>query len=74
LRDVGKRTIKALLAGGPNAQVVAKDLIFDVSGRPLDDKLVELTAGRIARLRATDEAQEGIAAFLEKRKPRWVKN
>jgi methylglutaconyl-CoA hydratase len=74
LHDVGKRTIKALLAGGPNAQVAAKELIFDVSGRPLDDKLVELTAGRIARLRATDEAQEGIAAFLEKRKPRWVKN
>ena len=30
------------------------------------------TASRIARVRASDEAQEGIAAFFEKRKPGWV--
>ncbi len=73
LHDVGRRMISAVLAGGPNAQVAAKELILEVSGRTLDDDLVELTAERIAQLRTSDEAQEGIAAFLEKRKPRWVK-
>lgn len=74
LQDVGRRTIAALLAGGPNAQVAAKELVFEVAGRPLDDNLVEHTAHRIAHLRVSNEAQEGIAAFLDKRKPRWVKS
>ncbi len=74
LHDVGRRMIKELLVGGPTAQVAAKDLIFEVSGRPLDDTLSEQTAERIAHLRTSGEAQEGIAAFLEKRKPRWVKS
>ena len=73
LRDIGRRVIKALLRGGPNAQVAAKDLILTISGRPLDD-LAEETAKRIARLRVSEEGREGIAAFLEKRKPRWLKD
>jgi methylglutaconyl-CoA hydratase len=72
LRDIGRRVIKALLRGGPNAQVAAKDLILTISGRPLDD-LAEETAKRIARLRVSEEGREGIAAFLEKRKPGWLK-
>ena len=74
LHDVGRRTILALLAGGPNAQVAAKELIFEISGQPLDDNLSKQTAERIAHIRVSSEAQEGIAAFLEKRKPRWVKS
>ena len=73
LRDIGRRVIKALLRGGPNAQVAAKDLILTISGRPLDD-LAEETATRIARLRVSEEGREGIAAFLEKRKPGWLKD
>ena len=73
LRDIGRRVIKALLRGGPNAQVAAKDLILTISGRPLDDLAGE-TAKRIARLRVSEEGREGIAAFLEKRKPRWLKD
>ena len=73
LRDIGRRVIKALLRGGPNAQVAAKDLILTISGRPLDD-LAEETAKRIARLRVSEEGREGIAAFLEKRKPGWLKD
>jgi methylglutaconyl-CoA hydratase len=72
LRDIGRRVIKALLRGGPNAQLAAKDLILTISGRPLDD-LAEETAKRIARLRVSEEGREGIAAFLEKRKPGWLK-
>ncbi len=72
LGDIGRRVIKALLRGGPNAQLAAKDLILTISGRPLDD-LTEETAKRIARLRVSEEGREGIAAFLEKRKPGWLK-
>ena len=73
LRDIGRKVLKALLKGGPNAQVAAKDLILAISGWPLDDDLVEETAKRIARVRASDEGREGVAAFLEKRKAGWLK-
>jgi methylglutaconyl-CoA hydratase len=61
----------ALIANGPAAQAAAKQLIAHVAGRPIDDTLIEDTAQRIAKARASAEAKEGIAAFLEKRKPRW---
>jgi hypothetical protein len=38
----------------------------------IDDRLVAETSRRIADIRATAEAQEGLGAFLEKRKPAWV--
>jgi len=65
-------TVAGLLAGGPAAQAAAKRLVADVAGRPLDDALVEETAKRIAEIRATPEGREGVAAFLEKRKPAWA--
>jgi methylglutaconyl-CoA hydratase len=61
-----------LIAGAPQAQKAAKDLIAAVTGRPIDDAVSEETAQRIARQRATDEAKDGIAAFLEKRQPAWL--
>lgn len=62
-----------LLACGPEAQGAAKDLVFAVGARPIDADLVEETAVRIAGVRAGPEAQEGLAAFLEKRKAAWAK-
>jgi methylglutaconyl-CoA hydratase len=70
----GERLVKALLAGGPKAQGAAKELISEVARRPLDDDLVEETARRIAELRVGREGREGIAAFLEKRKPDWSRD
>ena len=64
--------VRSLLAGGPKAQAAAKKLIRDVSDRPIADELVEATARRIASLRSTPEAKEGLAAFIEKRPPRWT--
>lgn len=64
--------VGALLQGGPLAQAAAKDLIRAVSHQPINDTLVEETAHRIAHLRATPEAREGIAAFLDKRSPAWI--
>lgn len=62
----------ALLAAGPKAMKAAKDLISAVTGEPIDDAITEETAQRIARQRATDEAREGISAFLEKRPAAWT--
>ena len=64
--------VSALLQGGPLAQTAAKDLIRAVDGQMINQTLVEDTAHRIAHLRATPEAREGIAAFLDKRQPNWI--
>lgn len=63
----------ALLLGGPLAQAAAKELIRAVDHQPVNDNLLEDTAHRIAHLRATPEGREGVAAFLEKRSPAWVR-
>jgi methylglutaconyl-CoA hydratase len=62
----------ALLLAGPQAQREAKLLVRAVAHRAIDASLIADTAERIARIRATDEAREGIAAFLGKRSPAWV--
>jgi methylglutaconyl-CoA hydratase len=60
-----------LSEGGPAAQRAAKDLIFAVTHRPIDAGLIHDTAERIATVRASSEGREGLAGFLEKRKPAW---
>lgn len=67
-----EQIVEALLAGGPLAQAAATELIRAVANRPVDDALVEDTARRIATLRATPEAREGLGAFLDKRPPAWA--
>ncbi len=64
--------VDALLIGGPAAQAAAKELIRAVNNQPINDHIVEDTAHRIAHLRATPEAREGISAFLDKRQPSWM--
>ncbi len=63
--------VEALLAGGPAAQQEAKDLIREVAGRAPDEALRRSTSHRLARLRASREGREGVAAFLGKRAPDW---
>jgi methylglutaconyl-CoA hydratase len=64
--------IKNLLGGGPQAHARIKQLIGAVANRPVDDALVADTAKRIAEIRVSPEGKEGIASFLEKRKPSWT--
>ena len=64
--------VDALLQGGPLSQAAAKELIRAVDGQKVNETLVEDTAHRIAHLRATPEAREGISAFLDKRTPNWI--
>jgi methylglutaconyl-CoA hydratase len=63
-----------LLAGGPEAHGKIKQLVRSIANRPLDDALIADTARSIAEVRVSPEGREGIASFLEKRKPAWVKN
>ena len=60
-----------LMAAGPHALTATKDLVRAVASRPVDQKLVEDTAKRIAKVRASLEGKEGVRSFLEKRKPAW---
>ncbi|TCS36494.1 methylglutaconyl-CoA hydratase [Paucimonas lemoignei] len=64
--------ITSLLSGGPQAQTASTALIRAVANQPVTAELIDDTAQRIAQLRATPEAQEGLAAFLEKRAPAWA--
>jgi methylglutaconyl-CoA hydratase len=64
--------LKHLLAGGTEALAKIKDLIRAVASGPVDDAMVADTAKRIAEIRVSPEGREGIASFLEKRKPSWV--
>lgn len=62
----------ALMHTSIHAVGEAKKLVRDLAGRPLDDALVADTAERIAAIRASDDGREGVRAFLDKRKPRWL--
>jgi methylglutaconyl-CoA hydratase len=61
-----------LYSSGPRAVVAIKKLIPEIAAAPIDAAVAEKTAQRIAELRTTPEAQEGLGAFLEKRMPSWV--
>ena len=63
--------LEHLLQGGPQALFKIKDLIRTVSSGPISDSLIDDTAQRIAEIRVSPEGREGIASFLEKRKPAW---
>jgi methylglutaconyl-CoA hydratase len=61
-----------LVKAGPNAQAECKTLLRAVAQRPIDADLIADTAERIARVRASAEGKEGVAAFLAKRSAAWV--
>ena len=73
LEVAGEHLCRQLLQNGPQAISAAKRLILDVSDRPVDQKLIEMTADRITAIRATDQGREGLNAFLAKRQPAWIK-
>jgi methylglutaconyl-CoA hydratase len=53
------------------AVAATKEILHGIGGLPLDDAQA-FTAKTIAELRASAEGQEGLKAFLEKRKPKWL--
>lgn len=65
--------IAEVLKCGPAAVRAAKQMLFRVSEDPFSDDMVRATSEGIARIRATEEGREGVAAFLEKRHPSWLR-
>ncbi len=64
--------VHLLLTSGPKALTHCKKLIYDVSNKLSLSDALGYTAQMIADIRASEEGQEGMAAFLEKRKPNWI--
>ena len=64
--------VKALVNNSPNAVKLAKELVREIPGRQVDTELLADTSERIANIRASAEGREGVASFLEKRKPSWL--
>jgi methylglutaconyl-CoA hydratase len=62
--------VREFLTAGPEAIAAAKTLIGQVAGRSIEEAGPR-TAEAIARRRVSKEGQEGLRAFLEKRKPAW---
>ena len=68
-----ERYVDEILAGGPEAIAAAKTPIRDVANAPTAADATTVTANALAARRASAEGQEGLRAFLEKRKPHWAK-
>jgi len=62
----------SLTQNAPGAMGEAKRLVHHVAGQSIDRGLMEETARRIAKARVSEEGQEGVRAFLDKRTPRWA--
>jgi len=65
--------IENLRTSGPRAMSFCKNLLYDISNTLSYDEAIEYTAKMIADIRASEEGQEGMNAFLKKRKPNWIK-
>lgn len=64
--------VDSLLKNGPRAQAACKALIGSISGQPIDETTLEETVQRITEVRSNPEGNEGLTAFMEKRKPNWL--
>ncbi len=71
LDDRVEARIRQILKNGPDAIAWAKKLARHIPGMPMS-VTKKYTAEIIAGLRISDEGQEGMDAFLNRRKPRWV--
>ena len=67
-----QRQVDLLLKAGPVAAAAAKALVRNVANASGPVAIDAANADLIARLRTSPEGQEGITAFLEKRKPSWI--
>jgi methylglutaconyl-CoA hydratase len=75
LAVAGQKVLSNILQASPNAVTIAKRLVLDLSWpermRQIPDTL-EYVSKTLAEIRVTEQGQEGIKAFLEKRKPNWI--
>ena len=71
LEETVQKLIQQVLSSGPSAVRETKGLIDQVINSGNIDDLISYTTQMIARLRASEEGQEGMASFLENRKAKW---
>lgn len=71
LDEAAAPIIEAILQGGPAALGETKRLVQDIGGLAVSDSLAERLAQRHAAKRQSDEADEGLRSFIEKRNPAW---
>jgi methylglutaconyl-CoA hydratase len=64
--------VEIILINSAEAVKAAKQMIFDIEGKPVTEAIMQMTSESIADIRASEEGKEGLCAFLEKRKPDWV--
>ena len=66
-----ERRLRDVMEAGPQAIAAAKALIREIAGEHPND-VIGFTTNSIAAQRVSPEGQEGMRAFLEKRKPGWI--
>ena len=64
--------VTVLTGNSPAAIAASKQLVDEVSGKTIDEEILTLTSKRIAEARVSRQGREGVAAFLDKRKPSWT--
>ena len=70
--ELTQKKLHEIAQCGPNAITHAKHLIFDLLFAGSDEEQLNMAAELLASVRVSEEGQEGLRAFLEKRKPRWI--
>ncbi|AQS37243.1 methylglutaconyl-CoA hydratase [Shewanella psychrophila] len=63
--------IQSLLANSPQGMAWVKSLLSRLEDGVIDDTTLDYTSERIARIRVSNEGQEGLNAFFDKRRPNW---
>jgi len=71
LEQAGMDLAQSIAKHSPGAVAEIKQLIISVKSKEISPSLAQETAENLARIRASKEGQEGLAAFLEKREPSW---
>ena len=62
---------KKISHNAPEALNITKTLLLNLAYQPINEGVLDYTAEVIANVRASKEGKEGLAAFLEKRKPNY---
>lgn len=74
LEDEVEKLLLQLEGNSPKAMVAAKTLIETLDHNSIDTTTKNTIAQAIAKIRVSEQGQEGLKAFLEKRKPEWLNN
>ncbi len=64
--------IEHLLKNSPAAILEAKKLILEIQNKPISEDMIAMTSDKIAKIRVSEQGQEGLNAFLQKRRANWV--